>query len=176
MSKTIKGYKPHDNQRLIHDSINHGEYKYYALNIGRQFGKSLLAVNQVLHWFEIWCFLIKEMESRNIVRRYFSMNTINYNRYFNNQLFKPYTDIIANEISNNLNISSAVDYSNSFYGREIEFNQYLLQDMEPVIFTELYNENPSKDFFENQLKTRKKVGGHPSSVVYRKMINEILYL
>jgi hypothetical protein len=133
-------------------------------------------INQVLHWFEIWCFLIKEMESRNIVRRYFSMNTINYNRYFNNQLFKPYRDIIANEISNNLNISSAIDYSNSFYGREIEFNEYLLQDMEPVIFTELYNENPSKDFFENQLKTRKKVGGHPSSVIYRKMINEILYL
>jgi phage terminase large subunit-like protein len=50
MSRIIKGYKPHDNQRLIHDSINHGEYKYYALNIGRQFGKTMLGINQMLYW------------------------------------------------------------------------------------------------------------------------------
>lgn len=43
-------YNPHPNQRIIHDSINGGEYKYYILNIGRQFGKSLLAMNQCLYW------------------------------------------------------------------------------------------------------------------------------
>ena len=36
----IKGYKPHDNQRLIHAAINQGKEKYFALNIGRQFGKT----------------------------------------------------------------------------------------------------------------------------------------
>jgi len=46
----ITGYKPHDNQRLIHDSINKEPYKYYALNIGRQFGKTLLGINQLLYW------------------------------------------------------------------------------------------------------------------------------
>jgi len=44
-------YKPHKNQKLIHDSINSEPYKYYVLNIGRQFGKSLLGVNQSLYWF-----------------------------------------------------------------------------------------------------------------------------
>lgn len=46
----IQLYTPHKNQRLIHDSINKEPYKYYTLNIGRQFGKSLLGVNQSLHW------------------------------------------------------------------------------------------------------------------------------
>lgn len=44
-------YSPHQRQREIHDSINNGPYKYYALNIGRQWGKSLLGVNQALYWF-----------------------------------------------------------------------------------------------------------------------------
>lgn len=43
-------YTPHKNQRLIHDSIEKEPYKYYSLNIGRQFGKSLLGVNQALRW------------------------------------------------------------------------------------------------------------------------------
>ena len=47
---TIKGYKPHPNQREIHDAINKGSEKYYALNIGRQFGKTLLGINQLLYW------------------------------------------------------------------------------------------------------------------------------
>lgn len=47
----VKLYTPHPNQRVIHDSINNEPYKYYALNIGRQFGKSLLGVNQALYWF-----------------------------------------------------------------------------------------------------------------------------
>lgn len=47
---SIKGYKPHSNQRQIHDSINNEPYKYYVLNIGRQFGKTMLAINQMLYW------------------------------------------------------------------------------------------------------------------------------
>ena len=47
---TIKGYKPHEKQRLIHDSINNESFKYYCLNIGRQFGKSMLGINQMLYW------------------------------------------------------------------------------------------------------------------------------
>lgn len=50
MSRTIKGYKPHEKQRILHDSINNENAKYYALNIGRQFGKSLLGENQCLYW------------------------------------------------------------------------------------------------------------------------------
>lgn len=46
----IKGYKPHDKQRTIHNSINHEDAKYYVCCIGRQFGKSLLAENQCLYW------------------------------------------------------------------------------------------------------------------------------
>lgn len=46
----IKGYKPHSKQRLIHDSINGEPFKYYTLNIGRQFGKSMLGLNQMLYW------------------------------------------------------------------------------------------------------------------------------
>ena len=47
---TVKGYKPHPNQRVLHDSINHDPYKYYVLNIGRQFGKTMLCINQMLYW------------------------------------------------------------------------------------------------------------------------------
>lgn len=47
---SIKGYKPHDKQKLIHHSINNEGYKYYCLNIGRQFGKSMLGINQMLYW------------------------------------------------------------------------------------------------------------------------------
>ena len=47
---TIKGYKPHVNQRVLHDSINNDPAKYYAFNIGRQFGKTMLCVNQMLYW------------------------------------------------------------------------------------------------------------------------------
>jgi phage terminase large subunit-like protein len=46
----IKGYKPHQKQREIHNSINHEPFKYYALNIGRQFGKTMLGINQMLYW------------------------------------------------------------------------------------------------------------------------------
>lgn len=43
-------YTPHQNQRKIHDAINNGPEKYYILAIGRQFGKTLLGINQMLFW------------------------------------------------------------------------------------------------------------------------------
>lgn len=43
-------YNPHQNQKRIHDSINFEPYKYYVLNIGRQWGKTMLAMNQVYYW------------------------------------------------------------------------------------------------------------------------------
>ena len=50
MSTSVTLYNPHPNQAKIHDSINKEPYKYYVINIGRQFGKSLLATNQILFW------------------------------------------------------------------------------------------------------------------------------
>ena len=47
---TIKGYKPHSKQKEIHNSIINESYKYYILNIGRQFGKTMLGINQMLYW------------------------------------------------------------------------------------------------------------------------------
>lgn len=47
---SVKLYNPHRNQKIIHDSINFESYKYYVLNIGRQFGKTMLAMNQVYYW------------------------------------------------------------------------------------------------------------------------------
>lgn len=47
---SVQLYQPHPNQKLIHDAINNGTQKYYVLNIGRQFGKSLLGTNQCLYW------------------------------------------------------------------------------------------------------------------------------
>jgi len=46
----VQLYHPHPNQKKIHDSIIQDPYKYYVLNIGRQFGKSMLAQNQVCYW------------------------------------------------------------------------------------------------------------------------------
>lgn len=43
-------YTPHKNQKLIHDAINNGNEKYFVLAIGRQFGKTLLDINQALYW------------------------------------------------------------------------------------------------------------------------------
>lgn len=49
MAKAIL-YTPHPSQKIIHSSINNGTEKYYLLNIGRQFGKTLLASNQLMYW------------------------------------------------------------------------------------------------------------------------------
>jgi hypothetical protein len=46
----VELYTPHSNQEKIHQAIKFEPYKYYVLNIGRQFGKSLLAENQILDW------------------------------------------------------------------------------------------------------------------------------
>lgn len=43
-------YEPHKNQLLIHQSINDEDFKYYVLDIGRQFGKTMLAMNQLYYW------------------------------------------------------------------------------------------------------------------------------
>jgi hypothetical protein len=43
-------YTPHPNQRIIHNCVNDSEHKYYVINIGRQFGKTLLGMNQMMHW------------------------------------------------------------------------------------------------------------------------------
>lgn len=43
-------YRPHKNQKKIHDSINNDPHKYYVIGLGRQWGKSLLATNQMLYW------------------------------------------------------------------------------------------------------------------------------
>ena len=50
LMSTIKGYKPHRHQLDIHNAINNGVEKYFALNIGRQFGKTMLGINQLLYW------------------------------------------------------------------------------------------------------------------------------
>lgn len=47
---SIKGYKPHEKQREIHNAINTIDAKYFVCNIGRQFGKTLLGINQCLYW------------------------------------------------------------------------------------------------------------------------------
>jgi hypothetical protein len=43
-------YNPHAEQAKIHEAINKGTQKYYVLNIGRQFGKTMLAMNQLFYW------------------------------------------------------------------------------------------------------------------------------
>lgn len=50
MPISVTLYSPHQNQKRIHDSINNEPYKYYILNIGRQWGKTMLAMNQVYYW------------------------------------------------------------------------------------------------------------------------------
>lgn len=50
MQTLVTLYSPHINQKAIHDSINFEPYKYYVLNIGRQWGKTMLAMNQVYYW------------------------------------------------------------------------------------------------------------------------------
>jgi hypothetical protein len=47
---TVELYNPHPGQVLIHNSINNEPYKYYVINVGRQWGKSLMAMNQVYYW------------------------------------------------------------------------------------------------------------------------------
>jgi hypothetical protein len=46
----VQLYQPHTNQQKIHRAINDLNHKYYVLNIGRQFGKTMLAMNQIYYW------------------------------------------------------------------------------------------------------------------------------
>ena len=46
----LKLYTPHQKQAEIHQSLNTLPKKYYTIPIGRQFGKSLLGINQNLYW------------------------------------------------------------------------------------------------------------------------------
>lgn len=50
MQTLVQLYQPHTNQKKVHDSINFEPYKYYVLDIGRQWGKTMLAMNQVFYW------------------------------------------------------------------------------------------------------------------------------
>ena len=47
---SVQLYNPHKNQAIIHQAINQSLNKYYVLNIGRQFGKTMLAMNQLYYW------------------------------------------------------------------------------------------------------------------------------
>jgi len=49
VTETI-GYRPHKGQTKIHNSINNGKEKYYTICTGRQFGKTLCMINQMLYW------------------------------------------------------------------------------------------------------------------------------
>lgn len=44
------GFTPHTKQREIIDSIINGKEKFHIASIGRQFGKSLMGMNLMLHW------------------------------------------------------------------------------------------------------------------------------
>lgn len=47
---SVQLYNPHKNQAVIHQAINQSPNKYFVLNIGRQFGKTMLAMNQLYYW------------------------------------------------------------------------------------------------------------------------------
>jgi len=47
---SVQLYNPHKNQAVIHQAINENLNKYFVLNIGRQFGKTMLAMNQLYYW------------------------------------------------------------------------------------------------------------------------------
>ena len=43
-------YTPHKKQDEVHKIINSGNHKYFVLRLGRQFGKTMLAMNQLYYW------------------------------------------------------------------------------------------------------------------------------
>jgi len=43
-------YTPHDKQLLIHSALDRGDIMYCIVPTGRQFGKTLLGINQALKW------------------------------------------------------------------------------------------------------------------------------
>ena len=50
MTKKAIGFTPHDKQREMIDGILGSKAKYHVACVGRQFGKSLMAMNLVLYW------------------------------------------------------------------------------------------------------------------------------
>ena len=50
MTKTIKGFKPHNKQKTILEGVLKSESKFHIVSVGRQFGKSLLGLNLALYW------------------------------------------------------------------------------------------------------------------------------
>ena len=50
MSNTFIGITPHAKQREMINSILSSDAKYHVANVGRQYGKSLMAMNLVLYW------------------------------------------------------------------------------------------------------------------------------
>ena len=50
MSKVAVGFVPHASQRKMIDGILNSKAKYHVACVGRQFGKSMMAMNLVLYW------------------------------------------------------------------------------------------------------------------------------
>lgn len=48
--QNVLGYTPHEGQRIIHDAINNSDDKYYVISNGRQWGKTLMCINQLLYF------------------------------------------------------------------------------------------------------------------------------
>lgn len=46
----VVGYTPHKGQQRIHDAINSGNWKFYIVANGRQWGKTIMMINQMLYW------------------------------------------------------------------------------------------------------------------------------
>ena len=47
---TVKGFKPHNKQKEIIDSITKGEEFYHSVVVGRQFGKTLMSINLLMYY------------------------------------------------------------------------------------------------------------------------------
>ena len=50
MTKRAVGFTPHDSQREMINGILNNKAKYHVACVGRQYGKSLMAMNLVLYW------------------------------------------------------------------------------------------------------------------------------
>lgn len=46
----FKGYRPHPGQLKIHYAINNSKDKFFVIANGRQWGKTLMCINQCLYW------------------------------------------------------------------------------------------------------------------------------
>ena len=48
--KLVKGYTPHESQLFLHNKMIKGVEFYYTFNIGRQWGKTMMLINQMFFW------------------------------------------------------------------------------------------------------------------------------